>query len=272
MTGLTQHIRICALSILLIGTGVFFITCNKNKAIIVPRPGTVNDPRSQKRSDTIATVYTLYLSFDDGPVRASREVSEVAMSDSIHISVFLIGRYAFRDDSSWQLFQLYRNNPFIEIGNHSFSHANNHYRLFYKKPEEVKADFLMNYDTLGLESRIARLPGRNSWRINGRERDDLPDVKASADSLANMGYRVFGWDIEWHYNSEGKMIENADQIFEKIQRITLHKSSFTAGNIIILCHDPMLADSSNKAELESFIQKIKSNTHYRFESLDKYPQ
>lgn len=213
----------------------------------------------------------LYLSFDDGPEKGTEAVNALALTDSVKINVFIIGKYALKDDSAARLLALYRHNPFIEIGNHSFTHADRHYRSYYRRPDEVMTDFRLNNDTLGLDNKIARLPGRNCWRIRGRNRDDLEDGKAAADSLAVYGYRVFGWDIEWHYDSSGNAVETAAQMLQKIERMINRKSSFTAGHIVILCHDPMLANAGNDSILKSFIKAVKLNGGYRFEHLSNYP-
>ncbi|MFI5153982.1 MAG: polysaccharide deacetylase family protein [Chitinophagales bacterium] len=213
----------------------------------------------------------LYLSFDDGPTAGSWNLNTISITDSIPINVFLIGKYVFKTDSNWRLFQIYRQNPFVEIGNHSYTHANNHYHDYYEKPDQVKRDFLMNYDTLGLKNKIARLPGRNCWQINGRSRSDIEDGKAAADSLAVSGYKVFGWDIEWRYNAAGRLVETASEMFAMVQNMAERKKSFTADNIVILCHDPMLADPYNISALKSFVDLVKLNGNYRFEFLSRYP-
>ena len=197
-------------------------------------------------------------------------MNAISIEDSVNMNVFVIGRFVFRNDSSFQLFRLYQDNPFIEIGNHSYTHANSHYRLYYQNPDEVRKEFLMNYDTLHLNHKIARLPGRNCWNINGRSRYDLEDAKASADSLAADGYTIFGWDIEWRYDSTGRAIESATEIFEKIEKMVEKRNSFTPRNIVILCHDPMLANTYNESEMRLLIQKIKMNRNYRFEHLSNY--
>ncbi len=236
-------------------------------AMISTKRNSVKDTVIHREGDRV----NLYLSFDDGPTAGSWTLNDITMSDSIDINVFLIGKFVFKTDSNWRLFQLYQQNPFVEIGNHSYTHANNRYYEYYQRPDEVKRDFLMNYDTLRLRNKIARLPGRNCWQINGRSRSDLEDGKAIADTLAVNGYRVFGWDIEWRYNAAGRLVETASELFDIVENMANRKKSFTAGNIVILCHDPMLADPHNELEVKSFIQKIKASGNYRFDFLSRYP-
>jgi peptidoglycan/xylan/chitin deacetylase (PgdA/CDA1 family) len=267
-----RNIRLC-FSLLLLSFAVFFVTCNKPFVTVKKIAG---EPTANKNAqiDTIihndTNQVALYLSFDDGPTRGSSNLNAIALADSININVFVIGKFVFKSDSNRRLFQQYQQNPFIEIGNHSYAHANGHYHLFYKNADEVKKEFLMNYDTLGLHYRTARLPGRNCWQINGRSKYDLEDAKAASDSLAVYGYKIYGWDTEWRYDSTGRIIETADEMYEKIKHISDKKNSFTRGNIVILCHDPMLADSYNESEFKLFIQKIKKDGNYRFEHLSNY--
>jgi peptidoglycan/xylan/chitin deacetylase (PgdA/CDA1 family) len=260
------------------GFGVLmFIACGNNSPA-VKRPVFTDTIIVNK--DTSLTVkkepgdslYKVYLTFDDGPAEGSYEINRIAASDSAAINVFLIGENVYKTDSMKQLFQLYQSNPFIETSNHSYSHAHKHYRLYYKDPFRVVRDFELNTDTLHLKNKIARLPGRNTWRIKGRQRSDLPDDKIAADSLAAKGYTVFGWDIEWrHYPDSSHSILTANTMMRIVENMILEKRSFIPGHVVILCHDPMFTHAYNQLQLELFIKKIQQKRGYRLEHLDKYP-
>ena len=86
-------------------------------------------------------------------------------------------------------FHLYQHNAYIEIGNHSYSHANNHYKTFYDKPDSVVADFLRCQRLLNIPHKFARLPGRNQWRLNGVYKNDVSSGSASADKLYRWATR-----------------------------------------------------------------------------------
>ena len=47
-------------------------------------------------------------------------------------------------------------------------------------------DFIKNMDTLKLDNKIARLPGRNMWRINERSRNDVDSGTQAADLLSKV--------------------------------------------------------------------------------------
>lgn len=226
-----------------------------------------------KKKNTADTFITVYLTFDDGPVKESEELSKIALKDSIPFNMFVIGEKVFANDTMNKLFLSYFNNPFIEIGNHSFTHANKKYRQYYKNTEQVIADMILNEDTLHLTNKITRLPGRNTWRINNKSRTDLEDANAAADSLAAKGYSVFGWDLEWRYCSDSCLeAQAADLLVKEVESLIYNKKTFTKNNIIILAHDPMFGSIYNRQQLEIFIGAIRLKKNFRFGKLNNYPQ
>ena len=134
----------------------------------------------------------VYLTFDDGPLNGSQHINDVVLSEKIPISVMLVGKHAAIRPHD---VELYRNNPYIEVGNHSYTHANEHYVAYYNNPEGVLADFVRNMDSLQLTDKIGRLPGRNMWRVNQRSRNDISSGIEAADLLHKNGYSLFGWDF-----------------------------------------------------------------------------
>jgi len=234
-------------------------------------PDSVGRHQIAGNKNSLQQKVSVYLTFDDGPNWGSELVNKEAMIDSVYITVFVVGKFVFKSDDNARLFKLYKQNPFIEIGNHSFTHANSHYRSYYRHTEEVLKDFLMNYDTLHLTEKVARLPGRNCWRIGAKKRSDIEDGALAADTLTSAGYNVFGWDVEWRYDSSGKIIESAEDMIHKVEMIASHQTSFLPGNIVILCHDPMLQDTTNLPSLQEFVRQIKSNGKCQFRKLSDYP-
>lgn len=222
-------------------------------------------------ADTIPVAAHFYLSFDDGPINASHIVEELVNRDSIKVNMFIIGKYVYKNDTMRTLFDSLRDNPRIEIGNHSYSHANRHYHLFYSNTPTAVQDFQLNADTLQLSNRLVRLPGRNMWRINGKSRSDLENGKPVADSLALLGYTIFGWDIEWQADSCGKMTRTADEMLVAVENMLLYKKTFMPGHIVILFHDAMMESPYNYQQFRAFIEKIKANKSYRLEHLSNYP-
>ncbi len=226
--------------------------------------------KGQSRTDTL-TPTCVYISFDDGPLPASVYLEQAILRDSFPVTLFIVGQQVFKNPDNQLRWKRYHSNPWIELANHSFSHAAGRYRLFYKNPGAVVSDMLRNEDTLGLTQKIARLPGRNVWRINGRSRNDLPDAIPAADSLARRGFRIFGWDLEWCFDSTGKSNETAPRMLELTRFLAAHGGSFMRGHIVILCHDPMLLDPVTRQEFDLFIQTLKKNPAFRLCRLNEYP-
>ena len=243
-----------------------------NKSVLLHRQELHADKLAANAPGTLSKKTAIYLTFDDGPSDASFFLSNMAMADSVPVTMFVIGGNVFKNEGNNILYQLYQLNPFIETGNHSFSHANKHYHAYYDQPGEVVKDFHINADTLGLSSKIARLPGRNTWRINGKKRTDLTDDSTAADILSSEGYRIFGWDIEWKCSKDSvQMIQSAATVANEIKKMADSRKAFTAGHIIILCHEYMFTNESDRIKLDSLIHTIKQMPGYRFQRLSEYP-
>ncbi len=229
------------------------------------------DPAQYNTLHTADSPVVIYLTIDDGPSMASQHINDLCITDSVPVNVFVIGTRVYTNDSLRALFQLYQANPYIEIGNHSFSHANGHYHNYYSHTEDVIRDFDLNADTLLLKNKIARLPGRNTWRLNGRKRTDLTDDSTAADLLVMEGYRVFGWDIEWH-----SIIDSNHQILPvagfigQLKNMIHSKRSFTTGHIVILCHEYMFEEKRNQLQLDTLIRFIKQDG-FIIRNLGAYP-
>jgi hypothetical protein len=65
--------------------------------------------------------------------------------------------------------------PLVTVGNHSYTHANNHYRYFSSSVEDLLADLARADNSLGLKAPpiYARLPRRNVFRLPDMLSDDL---------------------------------------------------------------------------------------------------
>ena len=213
----------------------------------------------------------IYLTIDDGPSTASTYINSLAANDSLKINVFLVGDYAHQLEGEKSGTDLYHKNPFIEIGNHSYSHASGHYRLYYRNPSAVLADFIRNNDSLGSQNQVARLPGRNAWRVGTQKRSDLADAERAADSLSAHGFSVFGWDLEWRAKEEDGTIQNAEYVINRINEMVRQQAEMTAGHIVILCHEVMFTTTYGKEQLARLLQKISRRPDYRLEWLSRYP-
>lgn len=214
---------------------------------------------------------TLYLTFDDGIVNGSNNLISVIDSCYIPVTVFLIGKFAFKNDSTKLILRKEQTSPWFETANHSYSHANSRYIQYYSHLPEVLEDFKKNNDSLSFKNKLARLPGRNVWRLGNHSRDDLADSKTIADSLAAKGFKLIGWDLEWNYSATDLSLEPEDDFIFRIQQALRYKRTFKPQHLVILCHDPALENPLSVTRLISFIRKINKDGHYRFRFLSNYP-
>lgn len=221
---------------------------------------------SQSPQDSIF----IYLTFDDGPTPASNELVCRVEQDSFKVTVFLVGLHVKTMPQGQAVLDAYRANPLVEIANHSYTHAGSKYKAFYSNPTQVVEDMRRNEDTLQLTNKILRLPGRNVWRLQDKQRNDLNDAGPAADSLARLGYNIFGWDIEWQYDTTKKAYPSAECMIDKIASQACHPATFTPGHIIILCHDWMLVNEDALTQLQLFIEGVRAR-NWQFRHLNEYP-
>ncbi|HNP21525.1 MAG TPA: polysaccharide deacetylase family protein [Panacibacter sp.] len=214
----------------------------------------------------------IYITFDDGPLEGSEDIDDAVRKEKINVNVFVVGQHALSSSRMKGYYHLYETNPFIEIGNHSFSHAHNHYAAYYRNPASVLKDFLICQDTLHILNKLARQPGRNQWRIQGKSIDDVSSGRASADSLFKSGYKVFGWDVEWQHDSRtGAPIQTVDDMVELITKKLNENKTVTPHHLVLLAHDEMFRDGWEESELKQLIDILKAKKEYRFQHLSKYP-
>ena len=228
-----------------------------------------NEPLEDNKNPKQASTKYIYLTFDDGPLNGSQRINNVILSEKVPVTVLLVGKHALARP---QYVNLYRKNEFIEIGNHSYSHANARYRLYYSNPEGVLKDFTRNIDTLRLTDKKGRLPGRNMWRINGRSRNDINSGIKAADLLSENGFSLFGWDLEWmHDPHTAEPIGTAEEIFKQIEEHLDSNKVFTKSHLVLLCHDEMFQRPNEESELRRLIALLKSREDYKFAQLKDYP-
>ncbi len=196
--------------------------------IILLSSFTTNSQAQSIEQNAHKKVKHIYLTFDDGPLNGSRRINDAVLAEKLPIFVMLVGEHALARPKD---VKLYKENKFIGVGNHSYSHANNHYKLYYSTPKGVLNDFIRNKDTLALDNKIGRLPGRNMWRIKGRSKNDV---------------------------SSGIAALNNDK-------------TFTKSHIVLLSHDEMFRYQYEESELKKLIDLLKSKDGYKISQLKDYP-
>ena len=246
------------------------ISCSEDNA---KSESPVNNKASALEPLRDTTTRYIYLTFDDGPLDGSEDIDDAVTKENIKINVFIVGQHAQSTKKMRRYYQLYLNNPLIEVGNHSFSHAHNQYEKFYENPQNVFQDFLKCQDQLKIPNKYARQPGRNQWRLKDTSINDVRSGSQSADLLYKNGFKVFGWDIEWQHDSKtGTPVQTVDDMIEIIEKRLNEKKTVRPGNLVLLSHDEMFRNGWEESELKQLIEKLKAKGNYRLEHLSKYPE
>ncbi|WP_130736948.1 polysaccharide deacetylase family protein [Flavobacterium sp. J27] len=169
--------------------------------------GAPESPPERKEEDVIKR--EIYLTFDDGIQAGTAEVLKVLKETGVKATFFLTGIHLwyafkyFRETATEVLKDIYENHI---IGNHSFSHANDHYSSFYRNGGvkidnnsnrlSVEDDFEKNKNQINYfleligkgvtnnsfpfsqsqNTPFARFPGTNTWYVN----DNLKDIKRTS--------------------------------------------------------------------------------------------
>ena len=214
--------------------------------------------------------YSVYLTSDDGPLKGSPNLDAAIRETKVPLTAFVVGKHAHPSLYRSYL-EGYRNNPYITLANHSYTHANGHYIDYYRHPMQVLADFEKNRVVLGLGDRRGRLPGRDSWRLGGRAYDADRSATAAADLLASHGYTLYGWDLEWTHTHSGRPIGTAEELYRRIKFQLYRGHTYTPGHLMLLMHDQMFGTLSAKMELKRLIMLLKNDPQIRLRPLADYP-
>ena len=230
-----------------------------------PVPVVKEKPKKKKKK--------IYLTFDDGPNKGTRNVLDIVQQEDIPVTFFIVGEHVFASVGQTQVWDSLKMAKNIELCNHSYTHAlHNKFEKFYEKPDTVVKDMLKTKEKLLPGNDIVRTPGRNSWRIDSLHFTDIKKSKTAIDSLQKAGFVVFGWDLEWHYDHKTLALKNtADELLNQIDSLFNHDKTKTKDNMVILAHDQVYQKSSDSSQLREFIQKLKKKDEYELALASSYP-
>jgi len=238
---------------------------------------TMTDPTVIEQKDTDADTDTLiprkyiYLTIDDAPLNGTDYIDSVIAVSKVKTNIFLVGNSIDGSHRFRKYHEQIKENPYIAIYNHSYSHANNKYAKYYQNPDLVLDDFEKNQTDFNITHRIARLPGRNLWQIGDRKKNYKQTGATSAELLAQNGYEIFGWDIEWHYNPKDySPKQTIEQLIGEIEELHTASKTFTPNHIILLMHNQMFGKAHEHNDLAKLIEKLIA-CNYTFEYLSTYP-
>ena len=248
------------------------ITDNSVIAVVPPMDSVTRDSSFiiEKRSSTSGKY--IYLTIDDAPLNGSRYIDSIISATKVKTSIFMVGSPIHGSNKFKNYHERLKKNRYIELYNHSYSHANHRYAGYYKKPEQVVSDFDKNMEEFDLHHYIARLPGRNLWQLGERRKNHRQTGSEAAKLLAEKGYKIFGWDIEWKYDhKDNSPQQTIDELIEEINSLYNASGAFTQNHIVLLMHDQMFGKINEKNDLCKLIEKLKEHD-YTFEYLSNYPE
>nr|WP_228286328.1 polysaccharide deacetylase family protein [Arcobacter vandammei] len=237
---------------------------------------------TQKSEEKIENKKIAYLTFDDGPLRVTTNILEIIDQEDIFVTMFFIGHQM---ETFKTIYKSALNNKNITIGNHTYSHANNKYKKFYSKPLEVvedikRANKLIENDRFSNTSSNflpVRLAGRNVFRLPNIQRDDnmipFPQRETEIlgyDEIYNEGYYIYGWDLDWSYEANGRPIQTPEEIFLKMEKIYKNKSSLKENKVVLLMHDFMFLNKYDGKENLSTLIKLLKDNGWSFDNIENY--
>ncbi len=219
-----------------------------------------------------ADPYTIYLTFDDGPLHGSENIATAITKENIKVNVFVVGQHIQNSPQLKGYFNEYLVNPMIEVGNHSFSHAHNKYQLYYSNANSVYVDFLKCYNEYKLPTKLCRLPGRNMWRTATIKHNDMPSGSAAADLLYQNGFKIIGWDLEWEHDAPtSSPVQTGDDMVYLIETHLKNGTTRVKNHLVLLSHDEMFSKGWEQSELDQLVDKLKATGNFKFEFLSTLP-
>lgn len=217
-----------------------------------------------------STARVVYLTFDDGPLPGSEAINRLSQEKQFKANVFLVGKHTKNGRNSMRVVRDFMRNPYIDVCNHSYTHANNEYDKFYKQPDSARTDFNYNQRELALENKIIRLPGRQLWTLPTRSLYMKNSAGPTAELLKQDGYKVYGWDVEWH--GKGTLPkETPEEMMTQIDELFNNDRTFTRNNLVVLAHDPMFSKPEGQAALGKLVDLIRAKG-YVIENIRHYPE
>ncbi|MCP9750424.1 polysaccharide deacetylase family protein [Ferruginibacter sp. HRS2-29] len=261
-------------SLLTIAFSTFYIYETKKRATLF-KPVIV-------KADTVVTVKlapvvakkkkTIYLTFDDGPNKGTRKVMDIMDAEKIPATVFVIGEHVYGSKEQRAIYDSLIINKLFEIANHSYSHAfENKYRQFYDQPDSMVKDFARCADSLQLTTNIVRTPGRNVWRTSTVNSTDIKTTSAAADSLQRKGFKAIGWDLEWHFTNDQKLVQSDTLLLQQIDSLFAKNRTKMPNSLVLLAHDRTFLSPADSSALHRLIIALKKRDEYNFETVSQYP-
>lgn len=241
-----------------------------------PRPENSAKDNAATRPDPLPALDTthwfVYLTFDDGPQPGTANCMQICQEEQVKASFFMVGLHADRWRTGRLLIDTIREGyPQFLLANHSYSHANNHYRYFYQHPDTALADFQQAEKVIRPNHLIARLPGNNAWSIAHAEKSHHL-VASVLHKLDSVGYDVIGWDQEWNFrHTNSRPVQLPDSLAARTMRLLREGKTKIPRHLVLLTHDRMFSRPEDSASLRRYIFLLKQQPDVVFQTIDQYP-
>ncbi len=254
-----RNLVIVALIFLLLDCALVTIKLNTHS-----RPKPIHKPKPHYK-------YSVFLTSDDGPLVGSKNLNQLILDYEVPVSLFLVGRNIIADPGLKPYYEAYTKNPYLILGNHSYSHAYGHYKHFYSNPDTVVADFLKCEKILNITSGFARLPGRNVWLLSDKlQKGEKQAMKAAKKLYLDYGYKFFGWDYELRHNGKGKILKDAMTYYKEIKKMLKNGKTFTKNQIVVLMHDQMFTNKKSQEVLGKLILLLQNDDECKLKLVNEY--
>lgn len=217
----------------------------------------------------------VYLTWDDSPQPPGTVNSKaVFKAEGIKATFFAVGFNQVGPQKKRLIDSIRNGYPQFLLANHSFSHGfRDQYSKFYSPAMTDSAfqDFMHNEALLKVPVKIIRLPGNNTWAFNGTV-DGQKSDNAMVKKLAAAGYSIIGWDLEWRQQTRMKAPEQSvNEMIKTINQKFDDENTYQPNSIVILSHDRLFEKKEYADSLTRFINLLKQDGRYVFETIDHYP-
>jgi len=216
--------------------------------------------------------YSVFITSDDGPLAGSKYLNQLVLDYEFPLTLFLVGKPTSQDKDLLPFLKAYKNNPYLLLANHSFTHANFHYIRFYKNAQGVVDDFKKNEEYLKLDTKLARLPGRNVWVLdeNHKKGDRVNALNSAIELYNELGYKSFGWDYELRHDGKGNILKDANYHYKKIKQLLKENKTYTPNQIVVLMHDQMFTNDKSSKVVGALILLLQNDDEVKLKLLNQY--
>jgi peptidoglycan/xylan/chitin deacetylase (PgdA/CDA1 family) len=217
-----------------------------------------------------STSRVVYFTMDDGPLQPSNVLIQVAEEKQVKISEFAVGLHALSNKKFMEHLNGMKRSPYMEVCNHSYSHAYNQYAYFYSNPQKAADDIIGNESKLNLTSKIVRMPGRDIWSTSTFKRGWKQSGGKTAEILTSEGFKIYGWDCEWEHFGNTLPKKSPEGFVAMVDDLFRRNAMATPNHLVILGHDEMLIKEKGRQDFRQIVDMLKERG-YIFEFISNYP-